>query len=190
MGIHTIGELAVTPPEQLLAEFGSNHGHWLHEAAHGRDERPVVTWREPKSISRETTFERDLHPRDDRDTLGPIFTRLCEQLAADLVRKGYVGRSIGVKLRYDDFRIVTRSITLPQATRDAAEIRRWAGRCLKTVPLDRRLRLIGVKMAALVVGDGLSDGRADEAGPAAPAGHAEPAALHTTLSLFDFTESA
>lgn len=180
LGIHTIGELAAAPPEQLLAEFGSSYGHWLHEAAHGRDDRPVVTWREPKSISRETTFERDLHPREDRATLGPIFTRLCEQLAADLVRKGYAGRSIGVKLRYDDFRIVTRSITLPQATRDAAEIRLWAGRCLKTVPLDRRLRLIGVKMATLVVGDGRAEA----------ALHADSRlAAHESLPLFDFTES-
>ncbi|WP_133607413.1 DNA polymerase Y family protein [Aquabacterium commune] len=182
LGIHTIGELAAAPLDQLIAEFGSNQGHWLHEAAHGRDDRPVVTWREPKSISRETTFERDLHPRDDRASLGPIFTRLCEQLASDLERKGYVGRSIGVKLRYDDFRIVTRSITLPQATRDAADIRRWAGRCLKTVPLDRRLRLIGVKMASLAVGDGhTTDATSSAEGPLAP---------HGSLPLFDFTESA
>ena len=182
LGIHTIGELAAAPLGQLLAEFGSNQGHWLHEAAHGRDDRPVVTWREPKSISRETTFERDLHPRDDRATLGPIFPRLCEQLAADLVRKGCTGRSIGVKLRYDDFRIVTRSITVPQPTRDAAEIRLWAGRCLKTVPLDRRLRLIGVKMASLLVGDGQSADAASHAN--------DPLTAHESLPLFDFTESA
>jgi DNA polymerase-4 len=114
----------------------------------------VVTWREPKSISRETTFERDLHPRDDREALGPIFTRLCEQLAADLARKDYAGRTVGVKLRYDDFRIVTRSLTMPAATRDASVIRQFAGRCLKTVPLDKRLRLLGVKMESLVKGDG------------------------------------
>ena len=153
-GIHTIGELAAADPAELVQAFGRSYGQWLHEAAHGRDERPVVTWREPKSISRETTFERDLHPREDRAQLTPIFTRLCEQLAADLQRKGYAGRSVGVKLRYDDFHIVTRSLTLPHATRDAALIRLWAGRCLKTVPLDQRLRLIGVKMAALVPGEG------------------------------------
>ncbi|WP_375213312.1 DNA polymerase IV [Aquabacterium sp.] len=180
LGIRTIGELAAAPLAQLLAEFGSNSGHWLHDAAHGRDERPVVTWREPKSISRETTFERDLHPRDDRVTLGPIFTRLCEQLASDLARKGYVGRNVGLKLRYDDFRIVTRSISLPHLTRDAAEIRLWAGRCLKTVPLDRRLRLIGVKMASLVAGDGQPQPAPAEADPSAQA----------SLPLFDFTEPA
>jgi DNA polymerase-4 len=154
MGIHTIGELAHTPVAALLAEFGSHYGGWLHDAAHGRDGRAVVTWREPKSLSRETTFERDLHPRDDREALSPIFTRLCELLAQDLDRKGYVGRTIGVKLRYEDFRIVTRSLTLSQPTRDAAQIRLWAGRCLRHVPLDKRLRLLGVRMASLVAGHG------------------------------------
>jgi DNA polymerase-4 len=154
MGILTIGELAQADPASLIETFGSNYGRWLHEAAHGRDERPVVTWREPKSISRETTFERDLHPRDDREALSPIFTRLCEQLAADLARKDYAGRTVGVKLRYDDFRIVTRSLTMPFATRDPSVIRQFAGRCLKTVPLDKRLRLLGVKMESLVKGDG------------------------------------
>lgn len=153
-GIHTIGQLAAADPHALIEAFGLSYGHWLHEAAHGRDDRPLVTWREPKSISRETTFERDLHPRQDRAQLTPIFTRLCEQLAADLLRKGYAGRSVGVKLRYGDFRVVTRSLTLPHATRDAGLIRLWAGRCLKTVPLDQRLRLIGVRMSGLVPGDG------------------------------------
>jgi DNA polymerase-4 len=109
----------------------------------------VVTYREPKSLSRETTFERDLHPRQDREALGAIFTRLCEQVANDLARKGFEGRSVGVKLRYDDFKIVTRVVTLPVHTQDAATIRQWAGRCLKTVPLDQRLRLIGVKVENL-----------------------------------------
>ena len=88
-------------------------------------------------------------------SLTPIFTRLCEQVAQDLARKGYVGRTVGVKLRYDNFRIVTRSLTMPAPTRDAAVIRQWAGRCLKTVPLDRRLRLLGVKMESLLKGDGV-----------------------------------
>ncbi|MGQ0599294.1 DNA polymerase IV [Aquabacterium sp.] len=151
-GIDTIGQLAATDPNWLMQEFGSHYGAWLHQAAHGLDERPVVTWREPKSLSRETTFERDLHPRDDRDALSPIFTRLCEQVAQDLARKDYVGRTVGVKLRYDDFKIVTRSLTMPAPTRDAGTIRQWAGRCLKTVPLDRRLRLLGVKMESLSKG--------------------------------------
>lgn len=155
LGIDTIGQLAQADVAWLIDHFGSNYGAWLHAAAHGRDERPVVIWRAPKSLSRETTFERDLHPRDDRDALGPIFTKLCEQVAQDLLRKDYLGRTVGVKLRYDDFKIVTRSVTMPTPTRDAGIIRQWAGRCLKTVPLDRRLRLLGVKMESLCKPDDL-----------------------------------
>ena len=68
-------------------------------------------------MSRETTFERDLHARRDRAELSAIFTQLCEQVAADLQRKGYVGRTVGIKLRFDDFRTVTRDLTLPAAHR-------------------------------------------------------------------------
>ncbi|HZX32190.1 MAG TPA: DNA polymerase IV [Rhodocyclaceae bacterium] len=149
LGIQTIGQLAAADPLWLVGQFGSNYGAWLHEAAHGRDERPVVTYSEPKSLSRETTFERDLHARDDREQLGAIFTRLCEQLAADLARKGYVARNIGIKLRYDDFSIVTRDSTLPEPVADAQAIRRAAGLCLKRAPLERRLRLLGVRASAL-----------------------------------------
>jgi DNA polymerase-4 len=148
MGLHTLGELAQAEVGLLVARFGDSYGRWLHEAAHGRDDRPVVTHREPKSISRETTFERDLHPRTDRAQLGERFTRLCEQLAADLARKGVKARNIGVKLRFDDFRTVTRELSLPQPVATAADIRLWAGRCLKRAPLERRLRLLGVRAGA------------------------------------------
>ena len=149
LGVRTVGELAAADPGWLVAQFGRRHGAWLHEAAHGRDERPVVTHRDPKSLSRETTFERDLHARRDRAELSAIFTRLCEQLAADLQRKGWVGRTIGLKLRYEDFRTVTRDLTLPEPVADAAAIRRAAGECLKRVPLERRLRLLGVRASGL-----------------------------------------
>lgn len=149
MGIRTIGDLAAANPQNLIERFGGNYGAWLHKAAHGRDERPVVTYREPKSFSRETTFERDLHPRSDRAALGEIFTDLCERVADDLKRKGYVGRTVGVKLRYDDFRIATRELSLPLPTGDAKAIRHAAGLCLKRMTLDRKLRLLGVRVGAL-----------------------------------------
>jgi DNA polymerase IV len=149
LGIRTIGELAAANPQWLLEHFGSNYGAWLHEAAQGRDERPVVTFSEPKSISRETTFERDLLARQDRAALGAIFTRLCEQLAADLQRKGYLAKTIGVKLRYDDFRIATRELTMEAHTNDARTIRQTAGRCLKRAVLEQRIRLLGVRAGGL-----------------------------------------
>ncbi len=149
LGIHTIGELAQQEQHFLLQHFGRSYGEWLYHAARGIDERPVVTRSEPKSISRETTFERDLHAKHDRAQLSGVFTSLCERVAADLQRKGYVGKTIGIKLRYDDFRTLTRDLTLPDATDDAATIRRAAGECLKRVPLDKRLRLLGVRAGSL-----------------------------------------
>ncbi|MHB1410311.1 MAG: DNA polymerase Y family protein, partial [Acidovorax defluvii] len=125
-GIHTIGELAARSRAWLVQHFGKATGAWLHDAAWGRDERPVVTESEPVSISRETTFERDLHAVHDRAELGRIFTALCEQVAQDLQRKGYAGRTIGIKLRYADFRGATRDQTIGQATQDAAMLRRVA----------------------------------------------------------------
>jgi DNA polymerase-4 len=149
LGITTIAELAAADPDFLQRNFGRSYGAWLHEAAHGIDDRPVVTSSEPKSISRETTFERDLHPRLDREALSEIFTSLCARVAQDLKRKGYVGRTVGIKLRYDDFQTVTRDFTLPDPVADAAAIRRAAGECLRRVPLDKKLRLLGVRVSAL-----------------------------------------
>jgi DNA polymerase-4 len=149
MGIHTIGELANADPVLLIERFGKNTGAWMHHAAHGRDERVVVTHSEPKSISRETTFEDDLHAVRDREKLSRIFTDLCVRVADDLKRKGVVGKTIGLKLRFDNFKTVTRDRTLEVPTGDAAAIRRVAGECLKRVPLDRRIRLLGVRVGTL-----------------------------------------
>jgi len=149
LGVHTIGELAAQDPQWLIAQFGKSTGAWLHRVAWGQDDSPVVTESEPVSMSRETTFERDLHAVHDRAELGAIFTDLCQRVAADLQRKGYVGRTIGIKLRYDDFRSVTRDQTIAVPTQDAVTIRRVAGLCLKRVPLERRLRLLGVRVGGL-----------------------------------------
>lgn len=150
LGIHSIGDLAAAPPALLVEHFGPTTGRWLHRVAHGIDERPVVTESEPKSISRESTFDRDLHAKADRAELSEIFTELCQYLANDLRRKGYASRTIGIKLRYADFRAVTRDITLPHAITDAADIRKAAGECLKRVELTQRLRLLGVRASGLL----------------------------------------
>jgi DNA polymerase-4 len=149
LGVKTIGELAAAEPEWLQTHFGRNYGEWLFNAARGIDERDVVTHSEPKSVSRETTFERDLHAQEDKALLSEIFNRLCEQVAADLVRKKVTGRTIGIKIRYEDFSTVTRDITLTTPTTNFANIRRAAGECLKRVPLKLRLRLLGVRIGHL-----------------------------------------
>jgi DNA polymerase-4 len=150
LGIETIGELAARERSWLVAQFGRAYGRWLHDAAHGRDDRPVETRGEPVSMSRETTFERDLHAVRDRAELTVILDELVLQVATDLQRKGYAGRTIGIKLRFEDFRTVTRDLTLPQPVADAAAIRHAAGLCLRRVDLGRRLRLLGVRAASLV----------------------------------------
>jgi DNA polymerase-4 len=149
LGIATIGELAEADAGLLQDHFGQHYAAWLAEAAHGVDQREVATRTETKSISRETTFERDLHARQNRDELSGILTRLCERLSDDLVRKGFVSRTISIKLRYDDFQIVSRNVTLPSAVADAAGILQAARECLKRVPLQRRLRLLGVRASTL-----------------------------------------
>lgn len=157
INVHTISDLAQQSMTQLQMHFGRSYGEWLHHAAHGMDDRPVVTHSEPKSISRETTFERDLHARLDRDKLSEIFTALCQRVAQDLVRKTYLGKTIGIKLRYYDFRTVTRDVTLTDATDDPVVIRRAAGECLKRVPLERRLRLLGVRVGGLCSKQAMQD---------------------------------
>ena len=89
------------------------------------------------------------------------------RLADDLQRKGYVGRTIGIKLRYDDFETVTRDLTLPQPTADAPTIRRAAGECLKRVDL-RRMRLLGVRIGTLSRSDAEAPRRRAPARKAAP----------------------
>lgn len=149
MGLHTIAELAALPEQTLLDAFGQSYGHWLHEAAWGRDERPVQTHSEPVSMSRETTFERDLHPVHDRHELGRVFTRLCQQVAADLQRQGLVGRAVAVKLKFANFQTITRQHLLEQPVDEASPIRRAAGLALKRAPLHQPLRLLGVRVDRL-----------------------------------------
>jgi DNA polymerase IV len=156
LGIRTIGELARCERSWLAEHFGPNYGSWMYQVAWGWDDRPVVTQSEPVSMSRETTFDRDLHAVRDRDELRAVFTDLCTRLAQDLQRHGYVGKTIGVKLRYDNFQRSTREQTLELYTSDAGLIRRAAGQCLKRAPLERRLRLLGVKVASLVRQDSLA----------------------------------
>ena len=149
-GIRTIGDLAGVEPAFLIEAFGRSYGAWLHEAAHGRDDRPLTFSRERKSISHETTFERDLHPKADREALSAILLRLCERLAADLERKGLRARNIGIKLRFEDFTTLTRDHTLPAPIQGAADLRLAARECLRRVNLDRRIRLLGIRAGVLV----------------------------------------
>ncbi len=185
--LHTIGEVAAQDRQWLIDNFGKSYGGWMHDAAWGRDDRPVVTESEPVSMSRETTFDRDLHAVRDRTELGEIFTELCVRVAGDLQRKGYVGKTIGIKLRYDDFKIATRDQTIGHFTADARTIRQIAGQCLKRVDLSRRLRLLGVRVGKLAKAGSPEAQAARGIGDAphgGPDGAADRAPLEGTLDLF------
>lgn len=149
LGIHTIGDLANTEVALLVKHFGKNYGQWLRQAAMGIDDSAVQTFSEPVSLSRETTFDQDLSVKTDKLRLGAVFTRLCEQVASDLQRKGYLGKTVGIKLKYEDFKTVTRDHTIDNPTADPVVIRRVAGQLLKRVDLNKRIRLLGVRMGSL-----------------------------------------
>ena len=163
LGIATIGELAATDVRILRAAFGDTYAAWLCNASQGIDERPLRTRSEPKSMSRETTFERDLHVVADRATLSARFSELCSRVAGDLDRRSLAGRTVGVKIRFEDFTSVTRELTLPSATADPATILAAARECLKRVPLSLRIRLLGVRVTTLASDspDGSGDPQGD-----------------------------
>ncbi len=116
-GIHTIADLRRQPQAALRRWFGE-HGQQLWHLAHGIDKRPVVAEHEAKSISHETTFARDIA---DPETLRAVLLGLTEQVAWRLRRHGKCGRTVQLKLRFDDFRTVTRARSLRDAT-DATQI--------------------------------------------------------------------
>lgn len=154
MQIRSIGQLAQTPLPLLSAAFGARYAGWLHEAAHGRVDKPLSLQREPRSRSRETTYQEDTR---DWQVVAASVVQLCRKLADDLQRAGYAGRTIGLKLRFSDFETLTRDRTLAQPTADAQTIRKAAFECLARVNgavsgegrLLRRVRLVGVRVGEL-----------------------------------------
>lgn len=140
--VRTIGDLAALPREALVSAFGRAYGAFLHRAAHGIDDEPIVTHWEPKQRSRETTFDEDI---GDWQVLARVVAELAREVAEDLRSEGRDARSVGIKLRFSDFRTVTREKTLEAPTRDPIVIRKAAFECLGRITLDRRVRLAGVR---------------------------------------------
>ena len=108
--------------------------------------RTVATERVPKSRSRETTFQDDVA---DWQVLARTLAALSARVAADLAARGYNGRTVGIKLRFADFHTVTRDRTLAEPTADPVIIRKAAFECLRRITLDRRVRLLGVRVTEL-----------------------------------------
>lgn len=147
MKVETVGDLAALPLETLIASFGRSYGNYLFEAARGIDETPLVTRWEPKSMSREVTFQHDVV---NRQTLFKVLAELSREIAGGLKKDGYEGKTVTVKLRYGDFETHTRAKTLPEATCREEEIRRAAFACFGRFEMKKKVRLIGVRVSGLV----------------------------------------
>jgi DNA polymerase-4 len=146
MGIHTIGDLASIPLKKLTEEFGNSYGTYLYEASRGMDESPIVTHWEPKSMSREITFEEDI------DTWGEISKNLAAlscRVADDLKSSGYKCRTVTVKVRFSDFKTITRAKTLDAPAESVPEIRKAAFECFGRVEIKKKIRLLGVRAGNL-----------------------------------------
>ncbi|WP_079030053.1 DNA polymerase IV [Streptomyces ambofaciens] len=145
-GITTVGELAEAGEDELVRLLGKAHGHALYAMALARDDRPVVSERETKSVSVEDTYDVDIH---DRVRVGVEVGRLAERCVRRLRGSGLSGRTIVLKVRRFDFSTLTRSETLRGPTDDPAVVREAAARLLDSVDTTGGVRLLGVGVSGL-----------------------------------------
>jgi DNA polymerase-4 len=141
LGVTTVGDLTQVPEEELRARFGS-HGAAIARHARGIDNHPVVTHHELKSVSQERTFSRDLV---DVAALKQHLWHMSQAVARRLQEAGLAAGTVAIKLRYADFRTLSRQTALPVPTNDEQEIYRAALNLFQRAWQDRRpVRLLGV----------------------------------------------
>jgi DNA polymerase-4 len=146
-GTHTIGELAALPLDKLTADFGESYGNYLYKASRGIDESPITTHWEPKSVSRETTFEADV---SNWQSIARTIAELTKEVVSDIKQRGYKGRTVTLKVRFSDFKTLTRAKTLDVLTDSNDVIRKAAFACLQKVDLkEKKVRLVGVRVTGL-----------------------------------------
>ncbi len=146
-GLRTVGDVARTPRETLEQLLGAAAGAQLAELAWGRDDRPVVPFEAAKSVGSEETFASDL---DDPDQLRREVLRCAVRVGRRLRESGLAGRTVTLKLRFADFRTMTRSRTLAAASDNDTEIYEVARDLLARLRLGRvPVRLVGVSMSNL-----------------------------------------
>jgi DNA polymerase IV len=146
LGIATLARLGVTPDEQLTHWFGPRLGPHLGALARFEDERTIETVRVAKSESRETTFDHDLHGLSQ---LEPVLERLSTELCETLGREERRGRTIGIKVRFDDFSTVTRARSIDVPVNDLETVGAVALELLRRLEPRRPVRLLGVRVAGL-----------------------------------------
>jgi DNA polymerase-4 len=158
IGVSTVAELARGQLSTLKRAFGPRHAHLLQSRANGIDDSPVVTEREPKSESRETTFATDVA---DKAVLHDTLERLVDDLCQNLASSGYRGRTVTLKVRLRPFRTHTRSRTIDPATRDPMVVGAIARQLLGSLEMRTPVRLIGVGLTSLSPDDLKPDTKSD-----------------------------
>ncbi|MBK9181202.1 MAG: DNA polymerase IV [Acidimicrobiales bacterium] len=146
LGVRTVGDLASLPESAVVASLGEAAGHHLWSLAQADDPRPVVPDRPPKSVGHEETFARDVF---GVDALGREVVRLADAVAGRLRAHGLAGRTVTVKVRFGDFRTITRSATLAEPLTTGPELARSARALLERVDLSPGVRLLGVSVSGL-----------------------------------------
>jgi DNA polymerase-4 len=146
LGIDTLAKLAGASIEQLTGPFGARQAAELRQRARFEDDAPVTQERKVISESREVTFDRDIA---DGTELESVLERLVERLCRGLEAQGRRGRTIGIKVRLDDFSTHTRSRTISQAVDSEDRVGPVALDLLRRFAPPRPVRLLGVRVAGL-----------------------------------------
>jgi len=149
LGIETVGDLAAQPRHRIEAGIGKAAGAHLHALANARDDRPVMTDQELKSIGHEETFARDLETHED---LRPHLMRMADAVGARLRSGAVLGRTVTIKVRFADFTTITRSTTMPEPIDGARAIAIEAEQMLSKLDPTPGVRLLGVSLTQLVDG--------------------------------------
>jgi DNA polymerase-4 len=160
MGIHTLSDLRTHQREELESSFGPRSGAWLHARGRLWDETPITVSRETKSQSVETTFDLDV---SDRAELEAVLAEQAEELCRRLGKRELEGRTIGIKVRLDDWTNVSRSQTVEAPTNDPAVVAPVALGLLRAYDPERPVRLLGVRLAGF-------ESEEEPAAPEPPAG--------------------
>ncbi|HEV2768277.1 MAG TPA: DNA polymerase IV [Acidimicrobiales bacterium] len=161
LGVRTVGELATVPRATLEAVLGQAAGRRLYALARAQDDRPVVPAGRPKSVSHEETFAGDRH---GVEALVPEAVRQADAVAARLRRAGVAGRTVHLKVRFGDFRTITRSCTVTEPLDRGHELARVVRGLLATVDVSAGVRLLGVGVSSLT-DSGSAQLRLEDQGP-------------------------
>jgi DNA polymerase-4 len=151
LGLRTVGEIANTPLSTLIRALGEAAGSSLYELAWGRDYREVISYEPEKSISAAETFASDI---DDPEEILREFLRLCEKATLRMRDAGYCAKTISIKVRFSDFKTITRSKKMDQPISGTKESFEVAKQLYLALKLDRvRIRLVGVSLEGLTPAD-------------------------------------